>query len=84
MNETACACWRVATTETARLSNFMAALEQKRIIVQLTPEDLNRRLAESILVTRGIDFTGKAHVLVAYNFAPDKKTIRSARVEITR
>ena len=59
----------------------MAKLE-KHIIVVLTPEEINRRLAESVLVSRGLDFTGMAHVSVSYYFARDKKTLRSARLEI--
>ena len=63
----------------------MATLaKNETIIVLLTPEDINRRLAESILVTRGKDFTGMVLIKVTYDFGPANKKLRSARVEISR
>jgi len=63
----------------------MATLSKNEIIIALlTPEEVNRRLAESILVTRGKDFTGMAHIKVTYDFGPANKKLRSARVEIFR
>ncbi len=58
--------------------------QNERIIVLLTPEDVNRRLAESVLVSRGKDLNCMARVLVTYDFGPQNKKLRSARVEISR
>jgi hypothetical protein len=63
----------------------MATLaKNETIIVLFTPEEINRRLAESILVTRGKDFTGMARIKVTYDFGAANKKLRSARVEISR
>jgi hypothetical protein len=63
----------------------MATLAKREtIIVNLTPEDINKRLAESILISRGKDFSGMAHIRVDYDFGPNNAKLRSARVEIWR
>jgi len=63
----------------------MAKLSRgKSIVRDLTPEMVNRAIAESVLVNAGIDLDGKCEVIVNYVFTKGNKNFQRAIVKVVR